>query len=111
MEPELERIKTFDISKDAKSRLQEYIQSSYGKTPRYRTHVSTGPDHARFYTQKVSVKRLVLGVGQGYSKQEADQLAAAMALYRLGEPAPEHDPDDDLINQFELGDVDDLTGD
>ena len=108
MRPELKRIQTFDISKDAKSRLQEFVQSTYSKTPRYRTVESKGPDHARFFTQLVLVNKIGLGMGQGYSKQEADQLAAAMALYRLGEPAPEHDPDDDLASQFDLDSVDNL---
>lgn len=109
MEPELQRVQTFDIAKDAKSRLQEYIQSECGKTPRYRTLESRGPDHARHYIQKVSAARTIMGIGQGYSKQEAEQSAAAMALFRLGEPAPEYDPDDELEAQYDLPPIDKLN--
>jgi ribonuclease-3 len=46
---------------------------------------TTGPDHARRFTVKVTLKGTVLGVGSGTSKKQAEQRAAESALSRLSE--------------------------
>ncbi len=102
LRPELEFLEVLAMAKDAKSRLQELAQGWIGETPRYKTFSIEGPDHARFFTQVVTIRKQTFGVGRGNSKQDADQAAAAMALHRLGQPAPEHVPNDALAAQFDL---------
>ena len=51
LEPEIVRLKGYSTSKDSKSRLQEFVQGNFNTTPRYKTQKSSGPDHARFFTQ------------------------------------------------------------
>lgn len=96
LEDELERVAVVALAKDPKSRLQEWIQSELGVTPRYKTVVTQGPDHARVFTVQVTADKHPYGIGRGRSKQEAAQSAAAMALHRLGQPALEYTPDPDL---------------
>lgn len=91
-----ELVKSDKIRKDAKSRLQEWIQGELGKPPRYKTVKQDGPDHATLFTIQVTIDSVVCGVGQGLSKQLASQSAAAMALHYLGAEAPEHEQHDDL---------------
>ncbi len=90
------------LAKDPKSRLQEWMQSHWGVTPRYRTVATEGPEHARVFTVQVTANKVPYGVGRGRSKQEAAQAAAAMALHRLGQPAPEYVPRPDLEARYPL---------
>lgn len=106
VERELERVTQSDLSKDAKSRLQEWSQRELGYTPRYKMTERDGPDHARIFTMQATINKIAVGVGKGRSKQEAEQIAAAMALYRLGQEAPEFEPDDELTARHPLPDVD-----
>jgi ribonuclease-3 len=93
---EVNRVARQALSKDPKSRLQEWIQSEMGVTPRYKTIRTEGPEHARFFTVQVTVDKKPFGLGRGRSKQEAAQSAAAMALHRLGQLAPEYSEDSEL---------------
>ena len=68
-----------------KSLLQEKLQARYKVPPRYKVSYTTGPDHARRFTVKVTLKGQVLGVGSGASKKQAEQRAAESALARLEE--------------------------
>ena len=68
-----------------KSLLQETLQARYKVPPRYRVTYTTGPDHARRFTVKVTLKGTVLGVGSGTSKKQAEQRADESALGRLGD--------------------------
>jgi ribonuclease-3 len=70
---------------DYKSALQIEIQGQMGITPRYCTVASWGPDHARNFQVEVFAGDTLLGIGQGLSKQAAQQEAARAALERLGE--------------------------
>ena len=85
---EIDRVAPHALTKDAKSRLQEWVQAAMGQTPRYKTVHTEGPDHARLFTRQVTIGKQPIGVGQGQSKQEAEQAAAAMALFRLGQTSP-----------------------
>jgi len=69
--------------KDAKSRLQEYIQSQKLPTPRYKVIEESGPEHSKKYIVEVSVEDRQLGKGEGKSKSTAEQKAADNALSRL----------------------------
>lgn len=108
LRPELARISGQSLDKDAKSRLQEYIQSAFGHTPRYKTISAVGPDHDKRFTILALVARHPIGVGYGRSKQEAAQAAAAQALYRLGEAAPEHEEQPQLAPSIDLVSPDQL---
>ena len=98
---EIGRVAQHALTKDPKSRLQEWVQATMGQTPRYRTVHTEGPDHARLFTRQVTVGKRPVGVGQGQSKQEAEQAAAAMALFRLGQTMPGYE-DSGLAEEYEL---------
>jgi ribonuclease-3 len=66
--------------KDAKSRLQEIIQSDNGHAPKYRVIDETGPDHNKKFTVEVLIGDKSIGQAQGKSKSEAEQEAAKIAL-------------------------------
>jgi ribonuclease-3 len=82
--PELERLQTDQLTKDPKSRLQEWSQAELKETPSYVTIATEGPDHDRVFTIEVRIGGEVYGVGEGKSKQQAAQAAAKNALERLG---------------------------
>ena len=64
--------------RDFKTRLQERL-ASRGMRPDYAV-VDTGPDHAKVFSASVSVDGVVLGMGTGKSKKEAEQDAARQAM-------------------------------
>jgi ribonuclease-3 len=65
---------------DAKSHLQEVVQSQEGFTPVYRVLTEEGPDHDKIFTVGVFVNNQLKGQGQGPSKQAGQQKAAEAAL-------------------------------
>ena len=101
---EIDRVAHHALTKDPKSRLQEWVQAAMGQTPRYKTVHTEGPDHARLFTRQVTIGKQPIGVGQGQSKQEAEQAAAAMALFRLGQTSPGYE-DSGLAEEYELASV------
>ena len=108
LQPEIDKLEGYTGSKDPKSRLQEFVQCRFGRAPRYHTLDSNGPDHAKYFEQKVSIARKMVGVGGGYRKQDAEQNAAAMALNHLGQFAPEYEPDEELEAKYTLAPPDTL---
>lgn len=104
IEKEMERVLKTKLSKDPKSRLQEWSQSELGLRPRYETVESLGPDHDKVFTMQVAIGGTPCGLGRGRSKQAATQAAASMALHRLGQPAPEYEEDEELA-RWDLPDV------
>ncbi len=76
-----------EIPKDAKTRLQEIVTRAHGILPRYRV-TGSGPDHAKQFRAEVYVNDEFHGAGDGRSKKEAEQAAAAEALEVL-EPKPD----------------------
>lgn len=69
--------------KDAKSNLQEFVQEKLKESPRYKTIQTRGPDHAKQFVVAVYVGNKQYGVGEGGSKQEAEEIAAKEALGKL----------------------------
>ena len=69
--------------KDAKTTLQEYTQKHFKVAPKYRLISSDGKDHDKLFTISVSINNQEFGTGQGISKQEAETLAAKIALKKL----------------------------
>lgn len=66
--------------RDPKSHLQEVSQRIDGETPIYRVLQEVGPDHDKVFTLGVFVGDKKMGVGEGPSKQFAQQQAARAAL-------------------------------
>lgn len=81
--PELEQIITNHLEKDAKSQLQEIIQSQGSTTPVYKVVSETGPDHDKLFTVNVVIDGTQVASGTGKSKQQAQQKAAALALEKI----------------------------
>ena len=68
---------------DYKTRLQEWCQQRYDELPWYDTVRESGPDHQKLFEVEVRVKGDLMGSGRGFSKKEAEQMAAQQALERL----------------------------
>ncbi len=86
---EMERTTNWD-RRDAKTKLQELVQSHGLKVPRYRMIDEEGPDHAKTFTVECRIDGRAVGLGQGTSKKAAEQEAARHALAApdlLGEPS------------------------
>jgi ribonuclease III len=71
------------VENDFKSRLQEMVQKKYKAPPIYVVVAESGPDHEKKFTLEVRINKRVLGMGEGRSKKEAEQLAAKEALRAL----------------------------
>jgi ribonuclease-3 len=75
------RIRGGDVNPDDfKSKLQEASQSIWRKAPQYRIVRESGGAHERRFVAQVCLDNEVLGEGEGRSKKEAEQAAAADAL-------------------------------
>ncbi|MDR0463393.1 MAG: ribonuclease III [Pseudomonadales bacterium] len=66
--------------KDPKSSLQEEVQALGFDAPHYEVLEEVGPDHDKSFTMAVRVGDIQSGVGEGKSKQLAQQEAARQAL-------------------------------
>jgi ribonuclease-3 len=62
--------------------LQERVQATLQRTPRYRIVSTTGPDHALEFVVEVLVGDRVLSRGRGSNRKRAEQQAAREALER-----------------------------
>jgi ribonuclease-3 len=82
MAPALEQVLAVSAHRDAKSEFQIWAQGQLGITPRYKLINAEGPDHDKTFTVAVIVGNQQWAVGQGRSKQLAEQAAAAGALVR-----------------------------
>ncbi|MDQ5911932.1 MAG: ribonuclease [Patescibacteria group bacterium] len=69
---------------DAKSRFQEEAQEKVGATPLYKLLKESGPDHNKVFTVGVFLREEMIVMGEGKSKQEAEQDAAEKALKQKG---------------------------
>jgi len=77
---------------DFKTRLQERAQALHRETPKYKVTAEMGPDHDKFFEVIVTISGKNYAREGGRSKKEAEQRAAAAALFVLeGElhPPPE----------------------
>ncbi|MSQ40284.1 MAG: ribonuclease III [Dehalococcoidia bacterium] len=84
---ELRRLGRQGAPADAKTQLQQLLQTRGGSPPRYRTAEETGPDHDRRFTVEVCAGDQVLGTGWGRRRALAEQQAARQALVGLQERA------------------------
>ena len=69
---------------DAKSRFQEVAQEALGVTPSYKLMDQSGPDHDKRFLIGAYIGPEKVSVGEGKSKQEAEQQAAENALKAKG---------------------------
>lgn len=69
---------------DAKSRFQEIAQDRERVTPVYQLIDQTGPDHDKRFTIGAFIRDERVAIGEGKSKQEAEQDAAQKALLAKG---------------------------
>lgn len=68
------------IFRDYKTYLQEILQSKGEQNIWYKLIEEKGPDHNKRFVMEVGVNDEVLGVGEGKSKKDAEQVAAKSAL-------------------------------
>ena len=82
-----ERLTTIDpkiIDKDAKSQLQEYLQSKKMDLPEYQVVTIEGEAHAQTFTVQCLIKKLKLTTtGVGTSRRVAEQQAAQLAMEKI----------------------------
>ena len=78
----IDSIKTFDVDalNDYKSKLQEEMQAEHRESVTYELVSETGPAHDKRFKVRVVFDGIELGVGEGSTKKEAEQLAAKAAL-------------------------------
>lgn len=77
------------VLKDAKSRLQEHLQSRKEDLPDYKVLVTEGEAHAQTFTVQLSFRTLEDDVtGKGSSRRIAEQNAAEAALIAIGVDLP-----------------------
>lgn len=69
-----------------KALLQDYCQKKFQQAPFYHVRQESGPDHSKTFDISVCINNQELGSGQGSSKKEAQQAAAANALARFNLP-------------------------
>lgn len=68
------------IFRDYKTYLQEILQSKGEQHIWYKLIEEKGPDHNKRFVMEVGINDKVLGVGEGKSKKDAEQVAAKSAL-------------------------------
>lgn len=85
LDPVLEAEAGRGEGKDPKTNLQELVQRTPGGGLSYELLESKGPDHDKRFRVAVNWKGQRLGEGEGRSKKEAEQQAAAAALRSLGQ--------------------------
>lgn len=72
------------IDKDAKSQLQEYVQSKKMDLPDYNVVLIEGEAHAQTFKVACEIKGLSIAtIGEGTSRRIAEQRAAQLALEKL----------------------------
>ena len=72
-----------DAAKDHKTALQEIVQRKSGQQLTYALVGESGPDHAKTFRMEVCLNGEPIGTGEGHSKKEAEQAAAAAAIRAL----------------------------
>lgn len=83
--PEFTTIMQTKSYQDAKSLLQEKVQSLGFPAPTYRLINAVGPDHSKQFTIEVIINSITAATGTGQSKQQAQQLAAQTALEQFNQ--------------------------
>lgn len=75
------------VGKDAKTRLQEWLQGRQKPLPVYALLSESGEDHAKTFLVACTLQQPPLVTqGEGGSRRAAEQIAAEAALHALGAP-------------------------
>jgi len=80
IDKKLKEIVEKGIFKDPKTKFQEAAQEKLKITPIYRVLKEWGPDHNKRFRVGVFLKDELIATGEGNSKQEAEEMAAKVAL-------------------------------
>ncbi len=89
-EPALAALPVGKPDKDAKTRLQEWLQARQRPLPAYELVSESGEEHAKLFLARCTLNEpAVSAEGQGTSRRLAEQAAAAAVLESL-EPSPRH---------------------
>lgn len=84
-----EKLETIDpkvIDKDAKSQLQEYLQSKKYELPDYNVVLIEGEAHAQSFKVQCVIKALnIVTEGAGTSRRNAEQQAAQLAMDKISQ--------------------------
>jgi len=84
MRPLLEALEAADAAKDAKTRLQEWLQARGLPLPRYTLERVTGEAHEQHFTMRCELDSPpAAGVGEGSSRRRAEQRAAQRVLEQV----------------------------
>ncbi len=78
--PEIENAKQSAQKRNYKSLLQEWVQKNTDSALEYKVVDMQGPEHLRYFTVEVYIGGECCGKGEGRSKKEAEQKAAAIAI-------------------------------
>ncbi|MEH6550210.1 MAG: ribonuclease III [Pseudomonadales bacterium] len=85
-EVRFEQLSMGKTAKDAKTRLQEYLQARRLPLPVYEVPIIHGQQHQQLFTVECYIKPLKNPtVGEAGSRKQAEQIAAIAALQALGE--------------------------
>lgn len=76
--------KSSNVLSDFKTALQEIVQKNKEEKIEYVLIEESGPDHNKSFMVEVRLNSNVIGVGNGKSKKQAEQLAAKEALKLMG---------------------------
>jgi ribonuclease-3 len=83
-EQRLDSLPPAEDLKDAKTRLQEYLQARQQPLPDYQLHAANGAEHARVFTVVCTVPSMDLTEqGQGTTRRKAEQAAAKALLDQI----------------------------
>lgn len=75
------------VGKDAKTRLQEWLQGRHKALPVYALLSESGEDHLKMFRVSCTLAQPeIVAAGEGNSRRAAEQLAAEAALQQLGNP-------------------------
>jgi ribonuclease-3 len=103
MLPQIECVVAGEHHLNYKSILQQYAQRVLGGTPQYELQDEKGPDHAKAFEIAVAVRGRRFPSAWGPSKKSAEQRAAYEALRALGQVEDRSPPEEDLIDDDDLG--------
>ena len=77
------------VGKDAKTRLQEWLQGRHNSLPLYCLLLETGEEHLKVFRVSCTLAQPeIVTEGEGSSRRAAEQRAAEAALQQLGDPDP-----------------------
>lgn len=79
----IENLPNSESLKDAKTRLQEFLQSTGAPVPKYQIESTDGPPHARQFVASCAIDNGKICNGVGSSRRKAEQAAAESMLANL----------------------------